>query len=172
MARGKSFRISLSSVTILTDASLPIWGAHCEGEMASGDWSHLPWIPHFNVLVSRAVLLCRRAFLLRTRGKSILLLTDNVSVAAYINRQGGTPSPQLCDLATQLWRWCRAHAFEPRATYLPGEESLVADFSRGASVCPRSGFSHPVSLRERERSGGARWFSSQLLQHRLPACCS
>ena len=142
--------------------------------MASGDWSHLPWIPHINVLEFKAVLLCLRAFLHRTRGKSILLLTDNVSVAAYINRQGGTHSPQLCDLATQLWRWCRAHDIEPRATYLPGEENLVADFlSRGKCLPSEWSLNQLVFESVNEKWGPLEidLFASSF-NHRLPAYCS
>ena len=48
--------------------------------MVSGDWSHLSRLPHINQL------------------------EFNITVASYINRQGGTHSIQLNQLATQFWK--------------------------------------------------------------------
>ena len=70
------------------------------------------------------------SFLPRTRGIAILLLSVGVG-SDFFSRQGGTHSPQLGMLASQPGKWCRAHAVEPRATYLPGEESLVASSLEG-----------------------------------------
>ena len=59
-------------------------------------------------------------------------LTDNVSVMTFIDRQGGTHSIVLNDLASRLWAWCRAARIFPIASHIPGEENLIADFlSRG-----------------------------------------
>ena len=40
------------------------------------------------------------------RGLTILLKMDNTTAIAYINRRGGTISPELNYLAKDLWLWC------------------------------------------------------------------
>lgn len=65
-------------------------------------------------------------------GRTVLLLSDNTTVAAYINRRGGTRSSSLDELAARLWQWCRAVEIMPVASVIPGQDNLVADFlSRG-----------------------------------------
>ena len=62
----------------------------------------------------------------------LLLSTDNVTVAAYINKQGGTRSTRLNALAAELWTWCRRRDIIPIASYSPRQDKLIVDFlSRG-----------------------------------------
>ena len=132
LSRGKPFRAPLPSVTVTTDASLLGWGGHCLGGTVAGDWSHLVSLPHINVLELMAVFLTLHHFGRSLRRRTVLILTDNVTTAAYINRQGGTRSVTLNDLAAQLWRWCRLRSITPVASFIPGQENLIADFlSRG-----------------------------------------
>lgn len=60
--------------------------------------------------------------------RTVLLLTDNTTMAAYINRQDGTRSSSLDELAARLWRWCRSVNITPVASYIPGQDNLMADF--------------------------------------------
>ena len=132
LARGKPFRAPLPSISVSTDASLVGWGGHCNGGTVSGDWSHLRVLPHINVLEFLAVIYVLHHFAIRFVRRSVLILTDNVTVAAYINRQGGTRSAPLDRLAAQLWSWCRQLDITPIASFIPGRENLIADFlSRG-----------------------------------------
>ena len=95
------------TVTVTTDASHQGWGGHCMGHTAFGDWPRAGPRPHINILEFKAVLLSLQSFLPHIRHRSVLIRTDNVTVAAYINRQGGTHSVRLNTLAAQLWAWCR-----------------------------------------------------------------
>ena len=53
-------------------------------------------------------------------------------MVSYINFQGGTHSPSLCHLVIELWEWCLQRDIHLLASYIPGEDNLVADFlSRG-----------------------------------------
>ena len=104
LPRGMPFRVTLPSVSISTDASLQGWGGLCEGQWTAGDWSQLTSPPHIYVLEMLAVQSSLDLFQDRLLGRSVLFLTDNVSVAAYINRQGGTHSRSLNRLTAQLWR--------------------------------------------------------------------
>ena len=132
LLQGKPFSVPLPTVTVLTDASLVVLGGHCQGSVISGDWNHLDVLPHINVFELMGVFASLRHFRARLLGCSVLLLTDNVSVLTFINRQGGTHSIVLNVLASRLWAWCRAARIFPIASLIPGEENLIADFlSRG-----------------------------------------
>ena len=174
LSKGKPFRSPLPSVTISTDASLQGWGGLCEGSWAAGDWSHLTTLPHINVLELMAVQLSLKHFQDRLIGRTVLVLTDNVSVAAYINRQGGTHSWSLYRLATRLWEWCLAREILPTATYLPGQENLIADFlSRGRSLPSEWSLNQSIfeTLMERWGPFDVDLFANEI-NHRLPTYCA
>lgn len=89
-------------------------------------------ILHINVLELLAAVMSLRHFRGACVGRFVLVLMDNTTVAAYINRQGGTPSASLNALAAQLWRWFWANDIVPIANKIPGQDNLIADFlSRG-----------------------------------------
>lgn len=61
-----------------------------------------------------------------------MVRSDNTTTCAYINRQGGTRSWELCAQAVRLWLWCLDHQISIRAVYLPGVDNVEADsLSRG-----------------------------------------
>ena len=73
---------------LFTDSSLEGWGAHMDSHMASGFWSPTCKQQHNNILEMKAVLLAFRVFAVHIKGHSVLLATDNTTVAAYVNKQG------------------------------------------------------------------------------------
>ncbi|XP_030834672.1 uncharacterized protein LOC115921380 [Strongylocentrotus purpuratus] len=154
LLQGKRFRVPLPSVTVTTDASLLGWGGHCQGSMISGDWSHLDFLPHFNVLELMGVFAPLRHFRARLVGRSVLILTDNVSVMAYINRQGGTHSVALNELASQLWAWCKGARVFPIASHIPGEENIIADFLSRGKCLPSEWTLSPTVFRQLVRVFG------------------
>jgi hypothetical protein len=91
-----------AQATIFTDASTVGWGAHLEGEEVSGTWA-VPPQSHINVLEMRAVTLALKHFGPQLEGKRILIATDNTTVLAYINHQGGTRSQSLMEETEQLF---------------------------------------------------------------------
>ena len=174
LRQGKPLRAPSPSVTVTTDASFLGWGGHCQGSVASGDWSDLRTLPHINVLELLAVFRSFQHFQDKITGQAVMVLTDNTTVTAYINRQGGTRSKTLNDLAAKFWSWCRARKVLPFASYLPGQENLLADFlSRG--MCLQSEW---TLEREVFNLLMRQWpllevdlFASSLT-HRLPIYCS
>ncbi len=54
------------------------------------------------------------------RNHHILIRSDNTTTVAYINRQGGSRSPQLHSLAQKLIVWGRKHFHSLRAAHVPG----------------------------------------------------
>ena len=100
--------------------------------------------------------------------------SGNVTVAAYINRQGGTHSIPLNALAAQFWNWCRGNAIVPTAVYLPGQDNLVADFlSRGRLLPSEWTLHRQVMARVRQNLGPLQvdLFASSL-NNQLPRYCS
>ena len=140
---GNPLRVPQPTVTVTTDASRLGWGGHCLGNAAFGDWPRSGPLPHINVLEFQAVLLSLHSFLPLVHHQSVLIRTDNITVAAYINRQGGTHSTQLNTLAAQLWTWCRREGIIPSASYIPGQENLIADFLSRGRVLPSEWTLHP-----------------------------
>ena len=174
LTQGKHLKTPQPSITVTTDASLQGWRAVGTGRMVSGNWSHLHRIPHINQLEFLAVMLACKHFQTALAGRSIMIQTDNVTVASYINRQGGTHSVPLNRLAAQFWSWCRSLAILPTASYLPGQENLVADFlSRGREL-PSEWMLHPeVFARVQALMGPLQvdLFASSL-NYQLPLYCA
>ena len=79
-----------ATVSLFTDASLLGWGAHVEGESVAGTWTKDQSHRHINWLELAAVFLALKHFQHRLQHKCVLIHSDNTTVVAYINHQGGT----------------------------------------------------------------------------------
>ena len=53
--------------------------------------------------------------------------SDNSTVVAYINKQGGTTCKKLCDLALQLWQFCIDRDISLAASHVAGVLNDKAD---------------------------------------------
>ena len=85
-------------MVIETDASTTGWGALCHGMRTGGPWSWTESQMHINCLELLAESLAIKSF---TRGKKnvhIHLKMDNTTALTYINKYGGTASPELNQL--------------------------------------------------------------------------
>ena len=86
------------ALQLFTDASNEGWGAHLGDSMARGVWSDVESQLHINFLELKAVFLALKSFELLCRNQIVLIATDNTTVVAYINKQGGMKSGSLCAL--------------------------------------------------------------------------
>ena len=57
----------------------------------------------------------------------IHLRMDNVSALTYVNRMGGTRSPELMRVPCSLWDWCLQRGITLSASHLPGVNNPIAD---------------------------------------------
>ena len=57
----------------------------------------------------------------------VLVATDNTTVVAYINKEGGMRSGPLCALLWRILAWCTRKHVTLKARYIPGRLNLVAD---------------------------------------------
>ena len=55
------------------------------------------------------------------------IASDNSTVVAYINKQGGTVSRSLCMEAKEMLIWCHQREIILRARYIPGKLNALAD---------------------------------------------
>ena len=59
--------------------------------------------------------------------------SDNTSVVAYINKQSGTRSAELCALMWRILTCCNRNSVTLRARHIPGSLNIIAD-----SLCRRT----------------------------------
>lgn len=144
LTRGIPIQRFRAQCVIHTDASEAGWGAHLEGAQASGLWGHSHRGLHINHLELQAVFLALQAFLPQVHGRHVLVATDNTSVVAYINHQGGTHSAGLLQGTLHLLTWCNTHNIQLRARHIPGKLNVIADrLSRSQQVIPTEWKLHP-----------------------------
>ena len=77
------------ALQIFTDASKEGWGAHLDEHTARGQWSLPESKLHINHLELKAVFLALKEFQTLVFNKTVLVATDNTTVVAYINKEGG-----------------------------------------------------------------------------------
>ena len=94
------------ALQIFTDASKEGWGAHLNEFIARGTWSLPESKLHINYLELKAVFLALKEFQKLCIGKMVLVATDNTTVVAYINKEGGMRSGPLCALLWRILTWC------------------------------------------------------------------
>ena len=77
------------ALQIFTDASNEGWGAHLDDHTARGTWSLPESKLYINHLELKAVFLALKEFQTLVCNKTVLIATDNTTVVAYINKEGG-----------------------------------------------------------------------------------
>lgn len=97
-------------------------------DQVAGRWNDQEAQCHINVLELRAV---RHAFEHWGKhsppGTRWLVFTDNTTVVAHVNKQGGTRSRDLCLEAERLIRFAFSRKIMIRARHLPGKRNVLAD---------------------------------------------
>ena len=94
-----------ADITLFSDASNSGWGAWCSTGTVSGKWSEEEAVLHINILELLAVLFAFQSLFRSTYSCAVLVKSDDSTVVAYINKQGGTTCKKLCDLALSLWHF-------------------------------------------------------------------
>ena len=103
---------------------------------------------HINLLEMKALFLGLQSFREDVIGHHVTAMCDNLTVVAYVNKQGGTISCPLCLLASRLLRWTESLDVHLDARYLPGQANVLADLlSRHGQVVGTEWSLHPQVAR-------------------------
>ncbi len=123
---GKIVVPNKAEVTIFTDASDSGWGACLGDESARGFWTPDMLEQSINYRELMAVFMALLAFKPLVMKKTVMIRTDNISTAAYINKLTG-PSDPLYYLGRAIQNLIAELGCELMAQYVPGVENITAD---------------------------------------------
>ena len=83
------------------------------------------------------------------QNQTVLVAMDNSTVVAYINKQGGTHSAEMCTLLWKIMTWCHHYQITLRARHIPGCLNLMADLlSRSNQVQSTEWSLHPQVFKQ------------------------
>ena len=97
---------------------------------ARGTWSLPESKLHINHLELKAVFLALKEFQYLCLNNIVLIATDNTTVVAYINKEGGMKSDPLCALLWRIPTWCARRVRRQvtlKARHIPGRLNVIAD---------------------------------------------
>ena len=147
------------------------WDAHLDQKSTKGLWSHKEKRLHINVLELKAVSLALRSFRDQCENQTVLVATDNSTVVAYINKQGGTHSAEMCVLLWKIMTWCHDYHITLKARHIPGCLNAMADLlSRSNQVQSTEWSLHPQVFKQICQ----KWFTPHVdlfatrMNHKLP----
>ena len=161
------------ALQIFTDASKEGWGAHLDEHTARGQWSLPESKLNINHLELKAVFLALKEFQTLVFNKTVLVATDNTTVVAYINKEGGMKSGSLCALLWRILSWCTRQQVTLRARHIPGRLNVIADkLSRLGQTIQTEWSLHPAVF----QAVCSRWHQPQVdlfatrFNNKLPVC--
>ena len=73
---------------------------------------------------------------------------DNSTVVAYINKQGGTHSAEMCALLWKIMTWCHHYHITLKTRHFPGCLNVTADLSRSNQVQSTEWSLHPQVFKQ------------------------
>ncbi|XP_069613359.1 uncharacterized protein [Ranitomeya imitator] len=116
------------SRVLTTDASPKGWGAHLGEDWVQGLWSLSEQDSSSNLKELLAVKHALNRFLVPLQGRHVRLLSDNRVTVAYINRQGGTRSSTLMEVANHIFQVAEVHLLSLTALHIKGSINTKADY--------------------------------------------
>ena len=126
-----------ADLKVATDASDIAWGIYYEGRMESGHWDATAPL-HINAKEIMALKIFLEDFLpLVCRPvKTLLWETDSTTALSYIAKEGGTHSPVLLEIATEILLLAAQLDLKIVPVYVPSAENLHADFASRFKALP------------------------------------
>ena len=119
------------SIQFFTDTSNEGWGVHLEQTSTKGLWSDREKRLHINVLELKVVSLALQRFKDQCHNQTVLVATDNPTVVAYIYKQGGTHSAEMCGLLWKIMTWCHHYKITLKARHIPGCLNVMPTYCPG-----------------------------------------
>ena len=117
------------NVFLYMDTSQCGWGAYLEPMSLSfhGRWSEDQSQLHINMLEIMAIRLALIRALKYIHHSCVMISIDNTTVVSYINKEGGTHSPNLCVEVWKFLQWCLKHHIVIRIRNITGKFNVLAD---------------------------------------------
>ena len=119
----------------------------------------------------KAVSLALRSCRDQCQNQTVLVAMDNSTVVAYINKQGGTHSAEMCALLWKIMTWCHHYHITLKARHIPGCLNVMANLlSRSNQVQSTEWSLHPQVFKQICQQ----WFTPHVdlfatyLNHKLP----
>ena len=107
----------------------------------------------------------------KSQNQTVLVARDNLTVVAYINKQGGTHSAEMCALLWKIMTWGHHCKITLKARHIPGYLNMMAELlSRWNQVQSTEWSLHPQIFKQICQ----RWFTLHVdlflthLNHKLP----
>ena len=122
------------SIQLFTDTSNEGWGAHLEQTSTKGLWSDREKRLHINVLELKAVSLALQRFKDQCQNQTVLVAIDNSTVVAYINKQEGTHSAEMCALLWKIMTWCYHYQITLKTRHIPGCLNVKSNQQNGHCI--------------------------------------
>lgn len=114
---GHSWILTPPELDIYTDASDEGWGIVIGSRTWGGTWTQEERKMHINWKEIQTVFLA--VTLPQVQGRMVNVVIDNTTTISYINKFGGTRSPQLMEAADRVWKHCLATGTRLQTTYVP-----------------------------------------------------
>ena len=118
LTSGIPIRPFQAEFTIFTDVSTQGWGAHMGDSQIADVWTRSGRQLHISVLELKAVILVLQYWVSVLQGHHVMIATDNTTVVAYINKQGGTHSHALLRLVVDLFLWLQTQDITLRVRHI------------------------------------------------------
>ena len=126
---------------------------------------------HVSVLELKAVSLVLQRLKDHCQNQTVLVATDNSTVAVYINKQGWTHSVEMCAVLWQIMTWYHHYKITLKSRHIPGCMNVMANLlSRSKQVLSTEWSLHPQVFKQICH----KWFTPHVdlfathLNHKLP----
>ncbi|XP_045202243.2 uncharacterized protein LOC123555716 [Mercenaria mercenaria] len=126
--KGRSLEGFRAEITMTCDSSKTGWGGYVNNQVVQGNWSENMSSQHINFLELEAVYRTMSHFLPVLQNKQVLVRSDNITAVQYLNKQGGTHSVKLCNLAQNIWSMALRHNMKLKSAHISGHMNVLADF--------------------------------------------
>lgn len=95
----------------------------------SARWNQQEKLLHINVLEMLAILYSLRSLFDDTSNTHFMVLCDNTTAVAYLNKGGGTWSDNCNVVSRLIWDWCQKRSNWITVGHIPGVQNIDADFA-------------------------------------------
>ena len=83
---------------------------------------------HINILEIMAIRFALKKAIKYIHHSCVMISTDNTTVVSYINKKGGTHSPNLCVEVWEIHHWFLEHDIVIRIHHISGKFNILADW--------------------------------------------